>query len=193
MKKIIFLLVLSMMCSVYSQEQNKGENAPKLGDTLPNITLGEKTLDEHLEKGKVLLTVYRGSWCPYCVKQLKNYQENLDKFKTENIQIIAISPEKKKNALKMKEKNNLEFEVLSDKNHKMLRELNLVFKLKDETVEKYIGYGIDLEESQGNTKNELPIPATYLIDKKRKIIYSFIDFDYKKRASVEDILAAVKK
>ena len=73
-----------------------------------------------------------------------------------------------------------------------MRTLNLVFKVEDAVEKEYQGFGINLAENQGNTANELPIPATYLIGKDGKILYAFVDADYAKRASTAEILKAVE-
>lgn len=168
------------------------EKAPKLNEKFPEVELNGKKLSAWLENGPVLFTVYRGGWCPYCVKQLKEYESNIKKFESKKIQIFAISPEKENEVAKTKKKNKLSFALLSDKNHKILRTLNLVFKVEDAVEKEYQGFGINLAENQGNTANELPIPATYLIGKDGKILYAFVDADYAKRASTAEILKAVE-
>jgi len=164
----------------------------KLHDTFPDIEIDGKKISAYLTSGPILFTVYRGGWCPYCVGQLKSYQENLSKFKKYGVQILAVSPESELQVKKTKSKNNLSFRLISDKNHKLLRSLNLVFKVEEAVVAEYKNLGIDLGESQGNFQNELPIPATYLISKERDIIYAFVDADYTNRAKVEDILSVFK-
>ncbi|WP_396596668.1 peroxiredoxin-like family protein [Dokdonia sp. R86516] len=175
---------------------NMLEHAVKTGDQFPDFELpnaqGETvSLSEQLQKGKVVLTFYRGGWCPYCNLELKAFQEVLPQIKEKGATLIAITPETPDNSLSTKEKNQLDFEVLTSENNELARSLNLVFKLPEALVDLYGKFGIDLLENQGNDANELPIAATYIIEQSGKISYHFLAEDYKLRADPELVLAAL--
>lgn len=175
---------------------NMLEHAVKTGDQFPDFELpnaqGETvSLSEQLQKGKIVLIFYRGGWCPYCNLELKAFQEVLPQIKEKGATLIAITPETPDNSLSTKEKNQLDFEVLTSENNELARSLNLVFKLPEALAELYGKFGIDLLESQGNDANELPIAATYIIEQSGKISYHFLAEDYKLRADPELVLAAL--
>ena len=90
-----------------------------------------------------------------------------------------------------KEKNELTFEVLSDIDMNVTRSMNLVYKMPSDLQELYKKFGIDIERSQGNTKYELPIAATYVVEQDGTISYHFLDEDYKLRADPKAILEAL--
>lgn len=172
------------------------KHAVKTGDKFPDFTLPNAqgktiTLSEQLQKGKVVITFYRGGWCPYCNLELKAFQEVLPQIKEKGATLIAITPETPDNSLSTKEKNELDFEVLTSENNELARSLNLVFKLPEALAELYGKFGIDLLESQGNDANELPIAATYIIDQNGEVSYDFLSEDYKLRADPEVIIAAL--
>lgn len=172
------------------------KHAVKTGDKFPDFTLPNAqgktiTLSEQLQKGKVVITFYRGGWCPYCNLELKAFQEVLPQIKEKGATLIAITPETPDNSLSTKEKNELDFEVLTSENNELARSLNLVFKLPEALAELYGKFGIDLLESQGNDANELPIAATYIIDQNGEVSYDFLSEDYKLRADPEVIVAAL--
>ncbi len=172
------------------------KHAVKTGDKFPDFTLPNAqgktiTLSKQLQKGKVVITFYRGGWCPYCNLELKAFQEVLPQIKEKGATLIAITPETPDNSLSTKEKNQLDFEVLTSENNELARSLNLVFKLPEALAELYGNFGIDLLESQGNDANELPIAATYIIDQNGEVSYHFLSEDYKLRADPEDIIAAL--
>ncbi|WP_405224510.1 MULTISPECIES: peroxiredoxin-like family protein [unclassified Dokdonia] len=172
------------------------KHAVKTGDKFPDFTLPNAqgktiTLSEQLQKGKVVITFYRGGWCPYCNLELKAFQEVLPQIKEKGATLIAITPETPDNSLSTKEKNELDFEVLTSENNELARSLNLVFKLPEALAELYGKFGIDLLESQGNDANELPIAATYIIDQNGEVSYHFLSEDYKLRADPEVIIAAL--
>lgn len=166
---------------------------PKQGESFPNVTIKGVSVSDRLKQGPLLLTVYRGGWCPYCMAQLKEIESRLQDFKNKKVQVLAISPETDKEVSKTKKKNNLSIELVSDLNYQVLRKLNLVFKVEDKVLTEYNKMGLDLSQSQGNNNGELPIPATFLIDQKGIIVYSFADADYTKRAKLEDIFFQIKE
>ena len=171
--------------------------ALKTGDKIPEISLpnaANKTISiqELLLNKKVVLSFYRGGWCPYCNLELRALQQYQDKFEELGATLVAITPETPDNSLSTSEKNNLSFEVLSDIDNKVANEFNLVFTLPKDLTEVYKGFGIDLVKSNGNEDQQLPIAATYIIDQDGTIIYDFIKEDYKERADPEDIYNSLK-
>ncbi len=174
------------------------DQAKKKGDeyidfTLPNVDGKQVKLSEKLKDGPIILTFYRGGWCPYCNLQLKAYQDHLEQFKAAGGQLIAISPESMESAETTVKKHELQYEILTDNLNKEARKYGLVFKLPEDLKEVYLKFGLDLEKNQGNDSWELPIPATYVIDKNGKIVYSFLNVDYVQRAEPKDIINALKK
>ncbi|MEP0264092.1 peroxiredoxin-like family protein [Dokdonia sp.] len=172
------------------------EGATKTGDSFPNFTLpnvkGEQvTLEALLKEGRVVLTFYRGGWCPYCNIALKALQNAIPEFKAKGAQLIAITPETPDNSLTTKEKNELDFQVLTSENNELARSLGLIYQLPEDLVALYTKFGIDLLQSQGNEANELPIAATYIIGQDGKVTYHFLAEDYKLRADPLDIIAAL--
>lgn len=172
--------------------------AKKSGDqyvdfVLPNINNKQIKLSERLKEAPVVLTFYRGGWCPYCNLQLKAYQDHLSAFKEAGGQLIAISPETMDSATSTVKKHEIKYEILSDDKNKIARQYGLVFKLGEDLKEVYLRFGLDVAKNQGNDSWELPIPATYVISKEGKIVYSFLNVDYVQRAEPSDIIKALKQ
>lgn len=173
------------------------ENALKVGDVAPNfklkIALGETVdLYEYLKKEKVVLTWYRGGWCPYCNITLQQLQQELPNFKTNGAQLIALTPELPDKSLSTSEKHDLKFEVLSDVGNKVAKEYGIVFKLTNEVAEIYNRF-FSIVDFNGDASNELPLAATYIIDQEGKIIYAFLDADYRNRAEPSELTEVLKK
>lgn len=166
--------------------------ALKIGDKAPNFTLKNAlnepvSLYNKLENGPVVLTWYRGGWCPYCNITLHALQEILPDFKNEDATLLALTPELPDNSLSTSEKNNLEFSVLSDVGNVIGKDYGVVYALTADVASIY-NAGFGLNEKNGDTSNELPLAATYVIDKNGIIQYAFLDADYRKRAEPTDIL-----
>lgn len=156
----------------------------KIEDTILLNNLGDKvSIMDVLGKQPVIISFYRGTWCPYCNLELSTYNELLkDKNK---IKMIAISPERPESSINVE---NLNFEVLSDIDNKFAKKLNLTFDITETIEDIYDGFGINLEKSQGKKSRILPIPATYIIDSSGVIVYAYIDADYTKRAEPKDVI-----
>jgi peroxiredoxin len=147
-----------------------------------------------LKKGPVIVTFYRGGWCPYCNIELKAFQDVLPRINAAGASLVAISPEKPDDSLSTAEKNALTFEVLSDVGHRAGRAFGLVYEFSDELRGVYQGFGLDIPAKNG-TPGEwaLPVSATYVIDTNGTIIYAYTDADYRDRADPEDVLKVLAK
>ena len=168
------------------------KKVPQFGESFPDAHILGKTISERVKPGPVLLIVYRGGWCPYCIKQLKEVEENITILRKRGVSVIALAIETEAEVRKTKNKNQLSFELVSDKDGALLRKLGFLFQVDAQVAAEYKKLGIDLVENQGNTRNELPIPATYLIGKDMKVKYAVIDADYTKRPKIQDIIKTVE-
>jgi peroxiredoxin len=159
---------------------------------LPNARGGNLKISEVLKRGPVILTFYRGSWCPYCNLQLRAYQKHLAKFEDLGASVIAISPEKADLSKAHLTRDDLKFDVLTDQSNVIARKYGLVFKIEEKLKEAYLSMGLDLEKNQGNNNWELPIGATYVILPDGKIAYSFLNVDYTQRAEPQKLLDVLR-
>ncbi len=160
--------------------------------TLPDARGGTVMLSEKLAAGPVVLTWYRGGWCPYCNLQLAAYQQILPQIEELGASLVALSPELPDKSLSTSEKNSLRFPVLTDLNLKTAREYGLVFKITPEVL-AYYNENFSLIDYNGSeaAADELPLAATYIIAQDGKIAWAFLAADYTKRAEPQDILKAL--
>lgn len=147
-----------------------------------------------LEHGPVVVAFYRGAWCPFCNKELQDIQKKIVPAAEDlGATVLAISPEAQQHAVELKEKRSLSFDLLHDEDNKTAKRYGIAFTLDPDTVSKYKGYGIDVAAHNGTVNNELPIPATYIIDTEGVIRYAYVNEDYRKRANSKDVIEALKK
>jgi len=116
-------------------------------------------------------------------------QDVLPEIKAQGASLIALSPELPDKTLSTTEKNELQFEVLTDLNHRAAKDYKLIFKLTPEVEELY-GKFFDLNKFNGEEAgtDELPLAATYIIGQEGKILYAFLHHDYRKRAEPSDLI-----
>lgn len=195
MKKTLLIVAGLLFCTsiLFAQQETVYPEGLKLGDTAPDFSgldqHGNKySLSDALKKGDVVMLFYRGQWCPYCKKQLSHFSDSLQQVVAKGASLLAITPETAANVKKTVEKTNANFSVVEDKGLAIMKAYQVSFAVDEKTVLKYKGYGIDFDKANGENGANLPVPATYIIGKDKKIKFVFFNTDYKKRVSVQEIL-----
>lgn len=170
----------------------------KLGETAPDAELidaktGARISTTTLWKDKpVVVVFYRGGWCPYCTKSLEAWQGKVKELNAAGAELVAVAMEKPSLATKTQDKHKLDYKLLADASGTACRAYKTLFDIDEKTKKKYEGYGIDLGKHNENGQWQLPVPATYLIDTEGTVRFVHFDPDYSKRASPDDVIAAVK-
>lgn len=167
-----------------------GEKAPEF--SLPNHLGEERTLTGLLAESTLVISFYRGGWCPYCNLELAALQRALPEIEALGARLVAISPETPDHSLSTREKQGLAFDVLFDKGNVVAETYGLVFTLPEELRSIYEKLGIDIPAYNGDTSFRLPIPATFVIDRDGTIVYAFADADYTKRLEPSEIINALR-
>ncbi|MEH3115154.1 peroxiredoxin family protein [Pedobacter terrae] len=191
MKRAILITAIAVVLTVQAKAQQglkEGGKAPLFNGVDQNgktVTL-KNAIKAHRN---VVLFFYRGQWCPYCNKHIKELQDSLNLLTEKDAYIIGVTPETKENIAKTITKTNAGFSILQDKDDKIMKAYHVNFVMDEATFTKYKGYGINLEENNGNTRHTLPVPATYIIDRSGKITYVHFDPNYQRRASVKLLLS----
>jgi peroxiredoxin len=139
----------------------------------------------------VVLTFYRGGWCPYCNLELRGYQALLDQFHALGAELVAVSPEQPDHSLSTSEKNGLAFTVLSDTGGTLASALGIRFTLSDAVKPFYEKAGHALPERNGDGAWALPMPATFVIARGGVVAQAFIEPDYRRRLDPAAALAAL--
>lgn len=167
--------------------------AIQVGQEFPAFELQDATgklvsKDTLLRDGSLLISFYRGEWCPFCNLELRALQKHLPEFKAKGVSLVAISPQLPDNSISIVEKHELQFTVLSDLNNKLARQLGIVWSQPDTFRPLFQGFGVDWQKLYGNESLEVPIPATFLVDKNGIVRNMFLDPDYTKRLDSETAL-----
>ncbi|PIR37107.1 MAG: hypothetical protein COV35_10945 [Alphaproteobacteria bacterium CG11_big_fil_rev_8_21_14_0_20_39_49] len=200
MKKLLIILIALLPLNVFADSDLEGSLS--VGEiaadfSLPNPDGKNISLYEELAKGPVVVSFYRGGWCPVCNRQLQEFQVNLSKIEDAGAKLIAISPETPSNSEKTAVKNLLKFEVLSDNGNELARKYGIIWQVPESDREGFSEWlksttGQTLEEFNNHEGYELPVPATFVIGKDKIVKYAFKDIDYKKRADINEVLETLK-
>jgi len=168
----------------------KGDKAPTF--SLPNATGKMIKLSDLLQQGAVVLTFYRGTWCPYCNLELSLYQKILPQIKQAGASLVAVSPMTPDNSAQIIDTNKLQFEVLSDIGNKVSNQFTTVFKNPDTSIKAMADLGYDFHSFYGDKSAELPVAATFVISRDGAILFAgSAGGDYRERVEPEAILKAL--
>jgi len=173
------------------------EQAIAPGDVAPDFTLPDAqgrpvSLAALREQGPVVVTFYRGGWCPYCNIQLRAYQAALPEMTALGARMVAISPQLPDGSLSTAEANALTFDVLSDVGNAAGRAFGLVYALPEELRAVMRSNNKALPGINGDESWELPLPATYVVAADGRVVLAALDVDYRRRLAPEEILAALR-
>lgn len=183
MRKILICLLLGISSTLYALD---GIN---IGDKVDLSNIKDIDGGSLTSKGtKTILVFYRGSWCPFCIRQLKGLNKELAP-KTKEYNLVGISVDKLKVAKKMKDRFNLDMQIVSDPKANTLKQFGIVNKLDDKLVDKYkTAYKIDVEADSGEKHHMVAHPAVFIIDSNSKVTFKDVHKDYKQRTPVSKIL-----
>lgn len=185
------------------------ERAVRPGDPAPDFTLPNqegkaRRLSDYLSIGPLVLTFYRGAWCPYCNLQLKEYSEHLGRIAAEGATLAAATPEKpdaldilkasgaQQELIDMAAKD-VKFDVLQDEGNKLAAAFGVVFTLPESHRRLLSLINVDIEALNGDSSFAFPDPATFIIAPDGKIAWAFVPNNYRRRAEVDDIVNALRR
>ncbi|MFT9258176.1 MAG: peroxiredoxin-like family protein [Acetobacter sp.] len=174
------------------------EHALKAGDKAPSFLLNDAqgnvvSSADLLAKGPLVISFYRGVWCPYCNMELQALQATLPSFRDLGASLIAISPQTSVNRRKSVRQNHLDFPILSDMHNDVAALFGLRFALPDYLVALYTSLKNDLPSFNGDQSWTLPMPGRFVIGQDGVIVYAEVNPDYTRRPEPEDMLPALRR
>ncbi|WP_452231237.1 MULTISPECIES: peroxiredoxin-like family protein [unclassified Lacinutrix] len=175
----------------------EGENAIMVGEKAPSFVLPNPegnlvTLKSLLDKGPVVITFYRGDWCPYCNLQLRALQAKLENIKALGATLVAISPQVPDGSLSKNEISEIEFIVLSDQDAKVASQYGVAWEVPEFLMEHMrVDRNLDLETINNGNRNILPIPATFVLGTDGLVKWSYVNVDYRTRSEPNEVIDAL--
>jgi peroxiredoxin len=168
-----------------------------VGDMAPDFALsnvaGERvSLGDLLERGPVVLTFFRGTWCPYCALYLRTLEQARPAIEAAGATLVAISPQHVDASVRRFQRA-VGFDMLSDLGNRVARVFGLIWDIPGEITDIMLNWGLDLPAMNGTAGWELPIPATYVIAPDGTVRYAFADANFRRRAEPAEVLAALSE
>jgi peroxiredoxin len=178
-------------------ESHAGSNAPQVGEVMPPFLLPDETgrlvsLEGLLLNGPAAITFHRGHWCPWCRISLKALVEAQGRIDRAGAQVAAIIPERQKFAEAFKAEAKSPFPVLTDMDNGYALELNLAIWVGPDLERLLTSYGRAIPDYQANDCWMLPIPATFVVGRDGRVKARFLDPDFRRRATVEQLIDALQ-
>ncbi len=174
------------------------ERSLRAGMQAPDFTLLDARgtavkLSHLLEQGPVVMTFYRGAWCPYCHLTLRAYQQALPQLQAGGATLVAISPQTPHHSRALAEKQELTFALLSDTGNQVARQFGLVFTIDEAVRGAYKQVGADLPAFNGKDSWDLPMAGTFLVDQSGTLRLAFVDPDFTRRLDPSVAIARLEE
>jgi len=175
------------------KQQRLAANILPVGSKIPDFQLSDHdgkmvSSSDSLARGQVVLCFIRGRWCPFCVGQMEAMNLILPDIERVGASLVAISPQTVKHSFFMRDQHKLRFPLLSDARNNVARQFGLTYRVHDEQRAVYQRAFVNLPFVNGDESWELPIPATYIVDRDGSVRYGSANEDYTERPEPEDIV-----
>lgn len=174
-------------------ELGVGGRALALGDTAPDFSLPDQVgahvrLSDLLRMGSVVLSFFRGAWCPYCETELRALHMALPEIQRRGARLIAVSPQSLDRSMSMAERLLLDYSILEDGGNEVAKQFGLAFEIPEEFQQYHDENMAKISDYNGDLSYLLPVPATYVIDPAGIVRFAYVDADYTHRAEPSDVI-----
>lgn len=175
---------------IMSTALKQGNKAPdfELKDTEGNIV----SLNSLVQKGSLVISFNRGNWCPFCNIELKHLQNKLCEINITGANLVVISPQLPEKSAELIAQNGFEYPILFDQGNEVARKFGIAFTLAEPLIPIHIAFGMDIPAHNGDESYTLPIPATYVINSNKEIVFSSINPNWMERADTNEYLTVLK-
>lgn len=179
------------------READVVSHALQVGDTAPDFLLPDEEGRLHSSKqlraeGPLVVSFYRGGWCPFCSAELVALQAIRDRLDGLGARVVVVSPDTRDLPRRLKQRLELDLTMLADVDHGVATSYGILFRVPDATRAHYAGLGYDFGHRHGSTEWMLPIPATYVLDQEGVVRAAFVEPDFTIRQEPADILGRVR-
>jgi peroxiredoxin len=175
------------------KQQHLATNVLPVGAKAPEFELSDHdgnrvSSSDLLAKGQLVLCFIRGRWCPFCVAQMEAMNLILPAIEQAGATLAAISPQTVQQSFFMRDQHKLRFPLLSDAGNQVARQFGLTYRVPPDQKAIYQRAFVNLPFVNGDDSWELPVPATYILERDGTVLYASANEDYAERPEPEDIV-----
>jgi peroxiredoxin len=179
------------------KHRNLAANIGPVGAKAPSFELQDHDgqvirSSDLLAHGSLVLCFIRGRWCPFCVGQMEAMNLVLPQIEQAGATLAAISPQTVKQSFFMHDQHKLRFPLLSDAGNKVARQFGLIYRVPTAQEAIYRRAFVNLPFTNGDDSWELPIPATFILDRDATTLYASANEDYTDRPEPGDIIRVLQ-
>ncbi len=167
-----------------------GSNAPSF--EIPDQNNRKVRSSDLLAKSRLVICFYRGRWCPYCVAELEAWRDAWPQVQAAGASLVAISPQTVQQSSLEADQHELRFPGLSDAGNSVARQFGLVYRLPDYMQDHYRSIFVNLPFTNADKSWELPVPATYVIDRDSTVLFARAHADFRQRTEPAEVLALLR-
>jgi peroxiredoxin len=174
------------------------ETGLAVGDTLPDFALLDPEgrvwrSDELLARGPLVLSFFRGAWCPYCDLAMRALEAVRPEIEALGATLLGVAPTRPEDLARVATDRALHYPLLTDVGEEFAKLCGVRFELAAEHVDFYRRYGVDMPAAQAGAGWELPVPATWVVRQDGVVVWAFADADWGRRAEPEAVLEALRR
>jgi peroxiredoxin len=167
-----------------------------VGALAPEFALNDATgrlvrSRDMLALGPLIVTFFRGRWCPYCITELEAWRDLYGHIREREALLVAIGPQTGQQSDFMAGLHGLPFPVLSDPGCNIAERFGLVYTVPEYLREHFLSIMVNVPLLNDEPSWRLPLPATYVIAKDRKILFAEAHADFRVRPEPQEVLAVV--
>lgn len=183
--------------SKWLHESGIPDHALKVGDTAPDFLLPDVdgrlvSSAELRERGPVVISFFRGDWCPFCTAALRALQTAMPALQSMNAHLLAITPDTRSFPREFQRNNRFGFTILSDVDYGVSLSYGVIFSVPQSYKNYLQEQRVNLSDRHGTKTWMLPIPATFMIDKNSIVRHAFVEPDFTKRDDLQAVFQALK-
>ena len=173
------------------------DTAFKVGDKAPDFELKDSkgnmvSLDSLAAKGATVVSFNRGNWCPFCNIEFKHLQNTVNEIKNAGANLVVVSPQLQEKSAQLIDQSGLSYPILFDKDNEVAKKFGIAFTLAESLRPIHKAFEMDIPAHNGDESFGLPIPATYVINSKKEIIFASVNPNWMERAESNEYLAVLK-
>jgi peroxiredoxin len=179
------------------KSRNLAANILSVGAKAPHFALPDHDnkgfcSSDVLSDGRLVLCFIRGRWCPFCVGQTEAMNIIQPQIEQAGAMLVAISPQTVKQSFFMHDQHKLRFPLLSDAGNAVAKQFGLTYRVSAPQEAVYRRAFVNLPFTNGDDSWELPIPATYILDRDGTILYASANEDYTERPEPAEIVSVLR-